>query len=66
MIDNSYDEVNKVIDETTLKKAIVTSASDSMPLAIKLAYNAKVKNNVDYSNKKYTKFKDFLSSGKKC
>lgn len=64
MVDNSYKEINKIINDTNVKKAVVVSAGDSMPLPMKLIYNATSKEKVDFKNKQYVTANDFLKDGK--
>lgn len=63
LMDNSYKEINAIIDETSVNRALVVSAGDSMPLPLRLAYNKTSNINVDYeNNKKYMKLKDYLKN----
>lgn len=64
MIDNSYEEVNKIINDTKVKKTVVVSAGDSMPLPMKLAYKATSKIKIDHNNHNYINVNEFLSEGK--
>ncbi len=65
MIDNVYKEIDKVIDDTSIKEAIVVSAGDSMPLPMKLIYKSKSGVAIDYKNDpKYIKLDEFVVSGK--
>lgn len=49
-IDNSYDEINNIINDTTIKNALIVSAGDSMPLPMKIIYKKKFNKNINYSN----------------
>lgn len=65
MIDNAYEEIDKIIDDTGVNNAIIVSAGDSMPFSMKLLYKSTSKINVDYkNNSKYIKLNEFIESGK--
>lgn len=65
MIDNAYEEVNSIIDETDVKSVIVVSAGESMPFAMKLGYKAKFGKKIDYEGQsRYETLEDFLKQGK--
>lgn len=59
MIDNSYNEINKIIDQTNIEKAIVVSAGDSMPFLMSGFYKSKCETKIDYKDK-YISLKYFL------
>lgn len=64
MIDNIYDEVNPVINDTKLESVVVVSAGDSMPFAMKIGYKAKYGKKIDYKNSLYESVDSFVNLGK--
>lgn len=68
MIDICYDKVKNIIDETEVKKTIVISAKDSMPLLLSIGYELAQgrKVNKPKNDSKYIYWKDFFKTGKDC
>lgn len=71
MFDDSYDEVNQIIKDTTVKKAVVISAKDSMPMPLSQMYGIKQKKECSFYKRKlkdddvYVKWDDFIKDSKK-
>jgi len=63
--DSNYEKINNIVNETFLNNVIVSSAGDSMPFAIKLAYKTKcLKNEKFYKeehDRKYQTWKEFIN-----
>lgn len=58
-IDLCQEKIEKILDETYVEKIIIASASDSMPIAMKLAYSLKNKCKIP-KNEKYILWQDFI------
>lgn len=56
------EKIKAIIDETYLKKVIVASPADSMPVVMKYAYALKTmgKNKIPSKDSRYTNWKDFI------
>lgn len=65
-IDLSWNKISKVIDETAVKKVIIVSVKESMPLLLKTAYSLtkESKINKPVASEKIIYWKNFISSGK--
>lgn len=62
-IDAAFNNINEIADELCVDKTIVVSAANSMPLYIKLLYNAK--NKLKLSSDKIDSIDTFLKNGEK-
>lgn len=65
-IDLSWNKISKVIDETAVKKVIIVSVKESMPLLLKTAYSLtkESKINKPVASEKIIYWKNFISLGK--
>ena len=65
-IDLSWEKISKVIDETAVKKVIIVSVKESMPIFLKTGYTLtkESKINMPVASEKIIYWKDFISSGK--
>lgn len=61
-IDLCCRKISEIIDETSLQKVIITSAGDSMPVYMKLAYSLKNKNKCPRDDVRYITWRDFLKN----
>ncbi len=61
-IDLCCRKISEIIDETNVKKILVASAGESMPLVMKTAYSITNKRKVNYpkNDKRYILWKDFV------
>ena len=62
IFDGAYATVADDIDKTSVEQVIVASPSDSLPLALKIAYNLKVKK--PQLGRKFVNWKTFIQSGR--
>ena len=61
IFDGAYTTIADDIEKTSVEQVIVASPSDSLPLALKIAYNLKVKK--PQLNGKFIGWKDFIQAG---
>ncbi len=61
IFDGAYTTIADAMDKTSVERVIVASPSDSLPLALKIAYNLKVKK--PQLNGKFIGWKDFIQAG---
>lgn len=64
MFYGTYNIVKDSLKKTTVKKAIVVSASDSLHLVIKSLYKLKTKEKLTFDNALFCNWNDFLKKGK--
>ena len=62
IFDGAYGTVADDIDKTSVEQVIVASPSDSLPIALKIAYNLKVKK--PQLGRKFVNWKTFIQSGR--
>ena len=62
IFDGAYDTIADDVDKTSVERVIVASPSDSLPIALKIAYNLKVKK--PKLNSKSVSWKAFIQAGR--
>ena len=63
IFDGAYDSIADEIGKTSVEKVIVASPADSLPIALKVAYNLKVKK-PSLDGNVFQNWKSFIKNGK--
>lgn len=61
--DGQYDRINSFLDETSVEKVVTISPLQSLPKAVRFAYNPKLYLNSISGNKSYKNYDEFIYSG---